>query len=276
MLVVCCLFTLPSCAALPSRYCDQADRIAKKAGLRKELVKTDLCVLTTYHRVGKPGAPLHIYIEGDGYAWVTRARPSGNPTPHTPLVISLAAEDPAANVIYLARPFQYTTEELNPDTDPLYWTKGRFSEPVVHSMDQAVSYFTNKAGASGIDLIGYSGGAAIAVLIAARRQDINSLTTIAGNLDPDGVNVSHGLSPLKGSLNPIDYAGKLKNIPMRHFTGTEDKVIPPFVARSFADRAGDRAQGSVTEVKGATHSEGWREIWHELLCVPLYPPPPES
>jgi dienelactone hydrolase len=142
---------------------------------------------------------------------------------------------------------------------------------VVRSIDQAVSYFAKKAGTHEVNLIGYSGGAAIAVLIAARRHDIHSLRTVAGSLDPAAVNASHGLRPLEGSLNPIDYAAQLGKIPMRHFIGTEDKIIPSSVAGAFADRAGDRTHQSVTEVKGATHSEGWSERWRELLEKPPFP-----
>lgn len=259
-----------ACASLPSKRCLAADRVAREAGLEKMLVKTDPFVLTAYYRLGKQGGTLHIYIEGDGYAWVTPRRISGDPTPRTPMVLSLAAGDSAANVVYLARPCQYTDEKLNSRCEAFYWTKGRFSEPVVSSINQAISYFAEKVKAPGVDLIGYSGGAAVAVLAAARRRDVVSLRTLAGNLHPDLVNDYHGVSALEGSRDPFEEAPKISHVPMRHFIGTNDKVIPSSVARGFAEKTGDTTHQSITEVKGAAHSEGWRGQWQELLLLPLY------
>jgi hypothetical protein len=34
---------------------------------------------------------LRVYIEGDGFAWKSRTQPSGNPTPHNPVALKLAA-----------------------------------------------------------------------------------------------------------------------------------------------------------------------------------------
>ena len=260
-------FLLSSCATSLSRLSDEVDQVAIQRGFQKELVTTDPFVLTTYSRLTKTGEPIHVYIEGDGYAWVTPSRVSGNPTPRHPMMLSLAMEDTSANVVYLARPCQYTPEELNAKFDSFYWTQGRFSEPVVKSMDEAVSHFVRKAQAKDVDLIGYSGGAAVAVLVAARREDVKSLRTIAGNLDPQAVNKYHGVSSLEGSLNPLDYADKIKGIPMRHFIGTKDKVIPSYVALSFADRIGDLFHQSVSIVNGATHSHGWSDHWRELLSL---------
>ncbi len=252
---------LSACATLPAERCALADRMALQAGFEKTLVASGPFVLTTYHRLKKNGEPIHVYIEGDGYAWVTPTRISANPTPRTPLVLSLAAEDSAANIVYLARPCQYTPENLNPGWDARYWAGGRFSEPVIKSMNHAITVFVEKTRAQGVHLTGYSGGAAVAVLIAARRHDVQSLRTVAGNLDA---------RPLKESLDPLECADKIKNIPMRHFIGTKDEIIPLSVAQLFAERAGDPSHQSVTEVPGATHSQGWLERWQELLLLPLY------
>jgi len=59
---------------------------------------------------------------------------------------------------------------------------------------------------------------------------------------------------------------------MRHFIGTEDRVVPGLIVQSFARETGDPAFLSVTEVGGVTHSKGWREKWGELLRAPLYAP----
>lgn len=149
-----------------------------------------------------------------------------------------------------------------------YWSEKRFSGEVVDAMNRAVDDLRRQADAGAIHLIGYSGGAAVAVLAAARRSDVASLRTVAGNLDPDTVNRYHRVSSMEGSLNPMDVAANLKNLPQRHFVGSQDAVIPPGIAESFLRRAGKPDFSGITIVEGATHTRGWRERWKELLALP--------
>jgi len=265
-------FSFMGCLTVPSasERLTTADAIAQEAGFRRVRVRTAPFLLTTYSRIREPGKGLHIYIEGDGYAWVTRNRVSGDPTPRRPVALELAAEDPAPNVVYLARPCQYTPMEMDTTCEEIYWTDKRFSEEVIRSMDQAVDRFVKDAQSSGIDLIGYSGGGAVAVLVAARRRDVQSLRTVAGNLDPNGLNEYHEVSPLDdASLDPMQVAGKLNLIPQYHFTGTNDPVVPPFIAKNFLERSANVSCVHSMEVNGADHVNGWTEAWPRLLELPL-------
>lgn len=247
-----------------------ADTIAGKANFKRVWLRTPPFFLTVYEKIQTPGQPLHVYIEGDGYAWVTRTRISGDPTPRRPLALELAAKDPSANVVYLARPCQYTPKKVDYACDDAYWTDKRFSEPVVNSMDQAVEWFKKKAQSPSVDLIGYSGGGAVAVLIAARRQDVKSLRTVAGNLDPAGLNEYHRVSPMdEKSLDPMEVAGKVAAIPQYHFIGGEDKVVPALISENFSKKATPSACVHVMRVDGADHVNGWTENWSQLLALPL-------
>jgi hypothetical protein len=247
----------------------QADGIALRAGFQKMTVKTDPFLLTAYARLSEPGKSVHMYIEGDGYAWVTPSRPSGDPTPRNAVALQLAVKDPAANVVYLARPCQFTPMEQNPACEEFYWTNGRFSNEVVKSINQAVSYFVQQGKAPEVDLIGYSGGAAIAILVAARRNDIQSLRTVAGNLDPEVVNQYHGASSLDGSLNPAEIANKIASIPQIHFIGGEDDVIPFSAVSSYLKKMGDKRCFQTKTLPEATHTKGWDEQWVSLLTLPV-------
>lgn len=239
------------------------DRVVQASGFKKAFIKTEYFVHTSYYYFGRPGEPVNIYIEGDG-----RAQPSDNPTPKSPFVLELAGIDPAANVAYLARPGQYTEAGL-PLCEAAYWSNKRFSKEVVASMNEAIDQLCLKAKTDKINLIGYSGGAAIAVLIAAGRDDIVSLRTIAGNLDTEALSRYHRAAALGGSLNPIDAAEKIKGLPQRHFAGAKDKIVPLFIAQSFAERLGDKDFGRITVISGATHVKGWRQQWKELLSYPV-------
>ena len=245
-----------------------ADRIARDGGFEKSFIKTKSFTLTAYCRCTKPGDPLNLYIEGDGSAWLSRRRLSADPTPRNPLVLELAGMDPAANVAYLSRPGQYTATDSS-QCDPSYWSDKRFSSEVVDALNDATETLRTRTRASRINLIGYSGGAALAALIAAKRNDVVSLRTVAGNLDPVAVNRYHHVSPLDGSLNPMDAAVKLKGLPQRHFVGSKDAVVPPFIAQSFMKRAGNQDDGKITIVEGASHANGWRKRWKSLLAIPF-------
>jgi len=241
LFLVIALFTA-GCASVSDRY-EAADRIAAEVGFTKTFVKTDNFTLTAYTRFDRPLDDLNVYIEGDGSAWLSRTRLSDDPTPRRPLVLELAARDPAPNVAYLARPGQYTAA-AKPGCHPDYWSDRRFSQEVVAPVNQALDSLLRQA-----------------------RSD--TLRTVAGNLDTEAVNRHHGVSPLKRSLNPIDAAEKVKNLPQHHFAGSKDTVVPPFIIESFLKRAGDQDGRRFTIVDGVSHTRGWSERWKSLLAAPF-------
>jgi predicted esterase len=266
-------FFLTGCLTVPSgeERLSDADAIAQRAGLHRSRVRTQPFLITAYSRVSESGKGLNVYIEGDGYAWVTRTRVSGDPTPRRPVALELAVEDPAPNVVYLARPCQYTPMEMDPACeDEAYWTDKRFSGEVMDSMDQAIDKFVKDAQSSGIHLIGYSGGGTVAAVVASRRADVKSLRTVAGNLDLAGFTEHHEVSPMaEGSMDPMSVAGQLKIIPQYHFTGSEDPIVPTFIAENFLEKSGNSSCVHVREIKGADHVNGWVEAWPQLLAFPL-------
>lgn len=242
--------------------------VAEIAGMKRVEVSVDGFALTTFQRMTGPDAPVRIYIEGDGFAWIMRAQPSADPTPRHAIALSLAIADRSSNVVYLARPCQYSLAQ-SPRCEAAYWTDKRFSEEIIQAMNHAVDVIMLAAPRQKIDLVGYSGGGAVAVLLAARRNDVASLRTVAGNLDHAMVNRHHHVSPMPDSLDPADVAYRLASVPQLHFYGDKDDVIPGFVAQSFAKRVGDNGCLDVVAVKGATHGEGWEEAWPSLLGYPV-------
>jgi pimeloyl-ACP methyl ester carboxylesterase len=108
-------------------------------------------------------------------------------------------------------------------------------------------------------LIGYSGGGAIAVLVAARRSDVVALRTIAGNLDHVAFTRYHKVTPMSASLNAADVIDQVRRIPQVHYAGAEDTVVPPSLIENFVARVGESAR--VVVVRNATHAKGWKEFW---------------
>lgn len=259
----CPVILLVGCTASEK---EKADSIATKAGLKTQIIATSLFHYQSFQRIAEPGAPLNVYIEGDGRAWISRTRPSSDPTPSEPVALYLAARDPAKNVVYLARPCQFTGVRDNPHCQKTYWTDKRFAPEVIDSMSQAIDQLLTQTGSTAINIIGYSGGGAVAALLAERRHDVMSLRTVAGYLDVAWVNQQHGVSPMPDSLNPADFASKTAHIPQIHFSGESDAIISPAVAQRFTRSVGDRCARSMT-IPAMSHRGPWETPWPALLTI---------
>jgi pimeloyl-ACP methyl ester carboxylesterase len=241
-----------------------ADGLARQARLERSLVGTETFVLTVFSRIADPAVPLVVYIEGDGLAWKSRSEPSLNPTPRDPVGLKLAALDGAPNVLYVARPCQYTPQNQDWNCRAEIWTSHRFSEPVIRSVSQAIDSVRARNGiTAGVHLVGYSGGGAVAALIAARRSDVLSLRTVAGNLDHDALNRLHGVSLMPHSLNAADVAANLAHLPQRHLVGGRDTIVPRSVIDSYVRKIGSDRCGTVIVIDGVSHENGWESAWRQ-------------
>jgi pimeloyl-ACP methyl ester carboxylesterase len=245
---------------------EHAEAIGSPAGLARQYIATSLFTYTVFARTSNPTQILNVYIEGDGVAWLSRYQPSSNPTPHEPTALRLAALDPAANVVYLARPCQFTPPELNSRCQTAYWTGKRFAPEVIDSISEALDQIKTRTHVSSLALIGYSGGGAVAALLAEKRTDIESLRTIAGYLDVAYVNQLNSVSPMPDSLNPIDQAPILAGLPQIHFSGQNDKIISFDVAVRFTARTGTRCARALA-VPAMDHRGPWDREWPRLLSI---------
>jgi hypothetical protein len=262
---------LTACAAnssIETRH-DTAASIGASAGMTERVLPAGVFNLTSWERVQQPGAAADIYIEGDGLAWVSRYRASMNPTPPDPLALHLAAEDKSRNVIYIARPCQYTGWNGDGACPDLYWTTGTAAPEVIAAYAQALSDIKARDHITGFNIIGYSGGAAIAVLVAAKRSDVLSIRTVAGNTDYAAFTAVHEVSPIKDSIDPVTVAAADSHIPQQHFIGEKDKTVPRDVFDGWKQASGTTACVHATIVPDNTHEKGWAEKWPELLNTPI-------
>ena len=118
--------------------------------------------IASWQKISNPSDVYKIYIEGDGYAFNAYGQPTQDPTPKGTLMRELAFGDKSPNVIYLARPCQYVK---SPICTQRHWTTARFAPEVINSEYEAIKQIV---GDSPIILIGFSGGAQIAGLVARR------------------------------------------------------------------------------------------------------------
>lgn len=208
---------------------------------------------------------LVVYIEGDGAAWPTPFDPPRDPTPQNPLALALAAADPAAHVAYLGRPCQYLAPTELARCPPAYWIERRFAAEVITAYDTALTQLKAQSGTKRLHLVGYSGGGVIAALLARQRKDIGRLITVAAPLALADWLALHHLSPLTGSLDPMDLPvapdephGKRKEI---HFAGSADRIVPPALLTRYVARHG----GRIENIAGFDHERHWSRDWPQLV-----------
>jgi pimeloyl-ACP methyl ester carboxylesterase len=246
-----------ACSTAPTA---SVDRLARRAGLSADIVQGTTFRHVMYRtEIAKPGEELHVYIEGDGMPYRTRYQPSVDPTPADPLALRLMLKDPAPT-LYLGRPCYFGLAQ-DPACNVAYWTLRRFSPEVVESMTRVLRTRIEESGAKRVTLIGYSGGAALALMIADDIPEVDRIVTVAGNLDVAGWVRLHGYSPLAGSLDPLTDARRRTDVIQVHYAGALDENIPPVMIAAAAAKLG----GRVSIVNNFTHECCWVSIWPTVL-----------
>lgn len=208
---------------------------------------------------------LWIYLEGDGRAYLSPSQPASDPTPSDPIALRMALSDPdAERSVYLARPCQYEPD-IRKVCSQDDWTLGRYSPRIIDSMNRAISHIKRERQAEHLVLVGYSGGAALAVLLASQRSDVKGIITVAGNLDTEVWARANKLTPLANSRNPADVAPRLYNMLQFHFSGGRDAVIPLVVAKSYQEKSGPSPRAKYITISDYDHECCWVETWPSLL-----------
>ena len=211
--------------------------------------------IVVWQKVSNPLLPYKVYIEGDGYSFNSAGQPTSNPTPRGTLVRNMAFGDNSANVVYMARACQFV---LHKKCAQKYWTTARFAPEIIAAEANALEQIVQNRP---VILVGFSGGAQVAGLIAVTHPEIKvqKIITIAGNLNHPEWTQHHQVPPLSDSMDLNDYADKFAAFPQIHYVGEKDEIMPPFLNRDFvADKQ------TVREVKGATHTSGWEKIIPEI------------
>ena len=234
LLIVLIAALISACSSVPSvkERTQQADSLAQQSGWSKKVIKTDHFDLMSYQSAPGTSGTLNLVIEGDGLAFLSKRQPSTNPTPVANTALKIALTKPQKHTtVYLARPCQFITGKHCRTNK--YWTSGRFALPVLDSLDQALTQLVDDLKPKKIVITGYSGGAALAVMVSARRKDVSEIITYAGNIDHVAWAHYHKLSPLKDSLDTIDYVFGVKYIPQTHYFGALDKNTTPYINQRY-------------------------------------------
>lgn len=234
------LFLVSGCASLP-----------RPEGFSFQTVKTGTFDVAVWTRIVPPVDTLKVFIEGDGQAWLSATQPSFDPTPRKSIVLQWAQRT-AGNVAYMARPCQYVTSDK---CDIPFWTTARFSPEVIDAMDGALKTLIKRYRLKKVELVGYSGGGAVAVLLAQRNQGkVSKLTTVAGVLNHADWTAWFGDSPLDGSINAAYAFKEVAGIPQIHYAGGKDDVVPLSLSEKWVGKQ------KLTVLPNATHAKGFDAI----------------
>jgi hypothetical protein len=282
--------TASACVATKSARQQTANRIAGPAFMVERQLQAGPFALTLFERIHDRGGPAHVYIEGENNDASKNPlhNPQQNPlhekffvaTPENPLALRLASYDKAQNVIYIARPCQYSNRfnkwkqvaGENETCDTKFITTDRFAPEVISSYNAALDEIKQRWGIRSFDLYGHAGGGAIAAILASQRSDITTLTTVAGNLDTAAYNdlmirtAPQTFQPLSNStLNPKMIARDIADIPQYHYAGGADEQIPPSSLHGFLAAMGPGNCAQYKIIHENTNREGWVEKWPDIL-----------
>lgn len=258
--------TLAGCAVLsPALRRQSAADLATAAGWDVVRLSAGNFVLMGFiPRESPMSDTLTVYIEGDGLAWISRSEQSMDPTPMRPVGLDLALRHPHGAVAYMGRPCQYVTGDDAHNCTTTWWTDRRFAPEVVKASSLAIDQLKQRFNARYIDLVGYSGGGAVAALVAARRRDVTHLVTVAGNLDHHAWTELHHTTPLNGSLNPADAWQALASIPQVHFIGGKDSNITRQITESYLARFPENQRPQLRVIEEFDHACCWVGKWPKL------------
>ncbi len=236
VLIILCLF-IGACALFPPN----------PTGFKKNLIETKYLTFSIWEKEGiQAKKPLRIYLEGDG-----------NPNPSNMIALYYAQKDPSKNVVYVARPCQWTDDKICNEKPEIY-REQRFHPEIMRETEEILLLIINKYQATSVELVGYDGGATVALNLA-HRLPVKRIITIAGILDTESYTYTTNSTEMPDAENPADNLLALSQIPQIHYVGSEDKITPPKVAERFVRNMNAPKSAIVKKVSGVAH-DNWKGI----------------
>lgn len=259
LILLPCILGLTACATPAERFTD----VAEDYGFYRFTVNSGTFGHQFYLNNGSNlnlnEEVLHVYLDGDGSPWMQRRWINEDPTSKNPMILDLMRQDRATSIL-LGRPC-YHGFSKSPGCHFKYWTSHRYSNEVVISMAQALKNWLEKNSFKRIVLIGFSGGGTLAVLIAPHIANVQTVVTLAANLDVDAWSRHHGYSPLTESLNPAEFSltADLRQI---HIAGLNDRIVPAEIIKSYTAK---QANATYLAYAGYDHHCCWAKAWQSIL-----------
>jgi len=270
----------------PEAMIRAVDAVAANVGsyTRNEIRAGDFILVVRMSSFAPAGADLEIAINGDAPTGAMLDQ-FGNEFQITPAQSFVASQldfmdrlVPQRDVVFIERPCYAVTPRIDPKCKSDYWWgRGRYSEPVIAAMNEAVDWVKQKRGASRINLIGESAGGALAVLIAARRSDVAGVVTLSAALDLELISRHQAkIASLNGAeemyrnaVSPLAQASRIRNVPQLHMRGSNDQFIPVENWSNYLSAAGSPNCITVQVFAGGHADQPAAELWRRGVSPPL-------
>ncbi len=195
------------------------------------------------------GGPLVVLLHGD----MSRGGPA---TYHYKIAGQLAEKHPDATVVAMIRP-GYDDGEGRKSDGNTNNRRDHYTDRNIDSVAAAIGNLRAHYSSDRVILIGHSGGAAYAGVIAGRHPNlVNGVGLISC---PCNIPVwragRHGGTPWPNSLSPADFASRIApTTRVFALTGARDDNTRPSLARDYiAQVAATGAEAKFIEVPGASH-----------------------
>lgn len=219
-----------------------------------------------YEQSGESGRQF-VFIEGDGKPWSRSGKhPNSDPTPGRVLAYELMRRSPVRG-FYITRPCYFGLGGNK--CSPNIWTNERFAPIVTENMSEALKKVLNPE--EPVTIVGYSGGAALAILIAQDLDAADSVIGIAGLADIEAWTTHHGYEALTGSANPASLTLR-EDINYLFLHGAHDRNIPIDQISTFAT---ERSNVTLHRINDFDHTccwpERWPTLWTDIVAPSLIP-----
>jgi len=252
---------LNSCTTPSEKF----SRVATELKYRQQVIDTAIFSHRVFANTAveqhKESTTIHVYLDGDGTPWKNNRWLAKDPTSRNPMILRLMQLDKSPAIL-LGRPC-YHGLNLTSECASRYWTTHRYSSLVVKSMAMALTQWLKEREYNQLILIGYSGGGVLAMLLASEMPMLQTVVTLAANLDVREWSLYHGYMPLDDSLNPA--ALELNsNIHQLHIAGADDKVVPTYIIEQYAAR---QVNASYLLFPDQNHRCCWTKVWPDILTL---------
>ncbi len=199
-----------------------------------------------------------IYLEGDGLVINAHGKIAQSPTPTDPMALRLAAVDNRKfSKIVINRPFHYTKNATGANSK--YWTTARYSPEVIQAIINVIKTCQERFHFKTIEIVGYSGGATVALLLAPKLNNITQIISFAGNLDHVNWTKYHNSQPLFESLDPLQNKNAIAKIPQIHFVGENDDNTTVALAVAYKQKLNSK-NIKIIPIPDFSHDSNWPQI----------------
>jgi hypothetical protein len=259
--VIFTAFFLIGCASEQTRL-NRALDIAAQHDYITEIISTNFPIKIFHQNHNSKLAA--IYLEGDGLVINKHGEVAFNPSPTDPMALRLAVVDNRQiSKIVINRPYHYFS---NTNANSKYWTTARYSPEIIRAILETIKTYQQKFKFETIEIVAYSGGAAVALLLASHLNNITRIVSFAGNLDHVNWTKYHDAQPLFESLDPLQDKAAIAKIPQTHFVGESDDNTTVDLAQTYKQKVSSD-NIIIVPIPGFSHDSNWPQIWQAQIKV---------